>query len=358
MTVIDIEIDGKEYKVANFNSARVADIKTKGSNYMPLVIALLQRITAKQLKTIISNNKVILFLDLAGCFSYRAGLKNECDNCICGKDIWNVNRIENYETGEEHNIGSECIHNWDLHHFNLMSMKYDEMKLINEKRGTTELITLCHFCNRNTTKTQCRNCAPKIICKSVFADWKRNAKINRELKRKVISQWQKYKKDNLTPRLKRFVRRCESIIEAKRETKRLMLKAKVERENKLKRRVISQWILYKTPIKRFITRCRHYIQLKIERMKYEMANYTYLLVPYEDRRRANLYGAFYSKDNKKWFAPAMNPQLERYNITYLSVPFRLKDEAKANGAKWDMNKKQWFCNGDALSKSEFLQKWA
>jgi hypothetical protein len=196
MTVIDIEIDGKEYKVANFNSAKVADIKTKGSNYMPLVIALLERITANQLKSIIKRNKVILFNDLAGCFTYRAGINKEDTNCICGKNIINVYYIVNNETGVESNIGSECIHNWDLSHFTLMSMKYDEMKLINEKKGAPELITLCHFCKRNTTNKKCNNCYPKSICKMYFAHWKNNLEVYKVVYLQVPYRYKDIAKDN------------------------------------------------------------------------------------------------------------------------------------------------------------------
>jgi hypothetical protein len=305
MTLTSLLIGETEYRIADFNSLKTPDVKIKGTNYMPLAIALLERITDNQLKTITRKNNTILFEDLKDCFTYRHGLERYDTHCICGKPIIQVYEIDNIESDESHEIGSECINNWTLSNFMLKSVRIDEIKRIYNTKGITDEITICYFCNRNTTNKKCKNCHPQNVCFNRFHAWKAVIKRDRELKHKVISQW-------------------------------------------------SKW---RSPPKQFITKCLRYIQEKLKRMKYEIANYTPLLVPKDDHRFATLCGAFYSTDNKRWFAPVMNTNLERYKITYLSVPFRLKDEAKANGAQWDTKKKQWYCNNKSLSKSKFLQNW-
>jgi hypothetical protein len=304
MTVIAVQNEGIYYKIVSQNERKSID---NGATYQPLLRALLQNITKSQLAKILQNNNIILFKDLRDCFIYRHEMDHKDSKCLCGKKITNVFTIENTETVETHDIGCECIHNWDLSHFMLTSMRIAEIQRIKDIQDKKD-IKLCPFCDRNTTKKKCASCYPRALCRDVFVEWKHNVNKNRELKRKVVNQW----------------------IDCKNS---------------------------KTPLERFISKCRLYIKLKFARMKYEMETYTPLLVPYEDRRRANEYGAFYSKDNKKWFAIEMNPQLETYKITYLFVPFRLKDEAKANGAQWDIKKKQWYCNNETLSKSKFLQNW-
>ena len=115
MTIYDIEIDGKYYKIVDIRKSFLNsdELKICGGKktYIPLVIALLQRITEKQLKAI-SKNNIIIIEDLARCFTYRPNHYVEGDNCICGVEITETNFIENVETGEPCIIGNKCITNW------------------------------------------------------------------------------------------------------------------------------------------------------------------------------------------------------------------------------------------------------
>ena len=65
MTIYNIEIDGKYYKIVDIRKSFLNsdELKICGGEktYIPLVIALLQRITEKQLKAISKNNIIIMY---------------------------------------------------------------------------------------------------------------------------------------------------------------------------------------------------------------------------------------------------------------------------------------------------------
>ena len=144
---------------------------------MPLVVALFERITPTQKKNIveeINSEFVFNFRKLINCFQSH-GKDNDgyCDekcHCICGVEIHLVHIVTNFETNEEHIIGSDCINNWG----EFTEKKVNKCnKIIRSIRKKEEKPIFCFFCYRqNCTKLNCSNCKEQISIKTVFDSWK------------------------------------------------------------------------------------------------------------------------------------------------------------------------------------------
>ena len=311
MIIYYIEIDEKVYKIIHTNSLN-NKIK-KEPKYLPLIYALLERITYKQLKEITNKNNVIIFNDLTNCFTYRQSNSNgEANSCICGVKIFDQYFIENKETVELYIIGNECIRHWSPSHESMREIDKEIKKRKYEKNNNENKkeFKLCFFCDKNTSNKQCFKCNLRFYCSNIFRTWAQITNHNKQIKTNVINQWKAYKKDIYTPLLKRFFRKCRIYYK------------------------------YKNCMKSIIT-----------------PDKTYILVPFSEISYAKMFGAIFDKDRKMWYFISKSKYLDKYNIQYLDIPIYVKEKVKNIGAKWDNENKKWYCNKDMLLKNEFLNKY-
>lgn len=296
------------------STSRDKTVKIKDASYYPLTQGLIERITDDQLDNIKNKNNIILFKDLANCFTYRSSLAHGDSACVCTKKIKNVYRIENKETKDEHDVGSECISNWDLSNLQFSNMKLDQTKIYNDKHNIKEDIKLCSFCNKNNSKMRCRKCPPKLLCSSVFLHWKQQTKNFKDIKENVVNHWKRISSQKM-----------QSLKKA-----------------------IYQWYLSR--------KMKKQIQ---HTTKIEDDSQLLLYVPYEEKHIAKKRGAKWDETCKKWYVDVeyKNDSLDEYALVYLSVPFAQKQIAKDNNCKWCSEKKKWYCNNKMLNKSKTLQQW-
>ena len=155
-------------------------VVVKEALYIPLVNALVARMTTQQLQNTVQECrgvKYIAFPDIKKCF-HLVGIEEEIDhnvrNCICGVSIVHVYKIYNIDepiaTYNQHPIGCECIKHWSE----------DEHKRIKRQKKRKDHLekdpfsTFCFMCNQ---KTNVRDCP----CKHDFE--------NIEVKRKAFGGW-------------------------------------------------------------------------------------------------------------------------------------------------------------------------
>ena len=169
---MNILIEGKSYDLV----CPVVDLNGKSRNYIPLLVALLESITDKQLERIsIETNpgvKFLFYMDVVNCYEYiprNAGLDCAMDDtyCICGVKIENDYYIYNTETKEEFIIGSTCIDNWLKSPKNKINFVIDKLKRLKITNPT-----VCVFCGKNTTNNRCLKCTKKVSLKKIFKSWK------------------------------------------------------------------------------------------------------------------------------------------------------------------------------------------
>ena len=193
MIIYYAEIDEKVYKIIHTNSLN--DKIEKEPKHLPLIYALLERITSKQLQEITNKNNVIIFKDLTACFTYRPTLNNiEGSSCICGVKIFDQNFIENKETVELYIIGNECIKHWSTSPEIMRKIENDIKKRQYEKNNPENKneFKLCFFCDKNTTNIECFRCDKRKYCYNIFKTWAKLAKHNKMMKTNVINQWKAY----------------------------------------------------------------------------------------------------------------------------------------------------------------------
>lgn len=140
----------------------------KDCYYEPLAKALLKVITNNQLIEITRPNNVILFDDLIRCFHY-VYVGNRFDfslinKCICGVKIEEHHHIKNVENGDIHVVGSTCREHWTL-------TRNEKKKIRMEKEQ--DIISLCYFCNKNTSNNRCKSCNQKKLIQTVFNNWRK-----------------------------------------------------------------------------------------------------------------------------------------------------------------------------------------
>jgi hypothetical protein len=184
LQILERIIDKKKYTIIHK--------KNNGKGiYPPLMDALLERITEKQLKGLPVNTihgKTILFMDLINCYYWHIGsgevfnesaIADELNEyqCICGHKIINKFNITNKEDSESYIVGCCCIQSQLIHYLK----KEYRMRLINSilKKNDDVLDTRCIFCNKKTTKKSCINCKKqklKELCMSIIRKWKRKLK--------------------------------------------------------------------------------------------------------------------------------------------------------------------------------------
>ena len=318
MTIYAVNIDGNNFKVVKFTKPNKQlkdnelNVKTTAytKKYMPLITALLERITTKQLNTI-SFKGIIIFNDLINCFKHKIDHDLQEIKCICKVVIKNSYHIFNIETLKVYVVGSECIRNW-LTKSNLeVALINKEMEKRKKEGNDNKEVKLCYFCMKNITNRKCLSCdEQKTLTSNIFEIFKKMVSYNKQIKTNVINQWKAYKKDIYTPLLKRFFRKCRIYYK------------------------------YKNCMKSIIT-----------------PDKTYILVPFSEISYAKMFGAIFDKDRKMWYFISKSKYLDKYNIQYLDIPIYVKEKVKNIGAKWDNENKKWYCNKDMLLKNEFLNKY-
>lgn len=137
--------------------------------YIPLILALIDRLTKKQLINIISNAhlyrdgiKRILDKDITNCFELSSNMNfstmlrvdhnNTDHHCICGVRIENKYYIVNPEdiiggALTEYRIGCECIKNWNEEEF-------DKILFEKRKKEFSE-VEFCKICKHKIDKKSC-----------------------------------------------------------------------------------------------------------------------------------------------------------------------------------------------------------
>jgi len=145
------------------------DEKGKKKVYIPLIEALIDRLTEQQLKKMILNahvyrdgTKMILDKDIMNCFELSTDMsiyslgkvdRNITDkHCICGVKIENEYLIVNPQDVcggalTPYMIGCECIKNWN-------EDEYDNIMFEKRKKEFSE-IEFCKICKRKIDKKSC-----------------------------------------------------------------------------------------------------------------------------------------------------------------------------------------------------------
>ncbi len=156
-----------------------------GTSWIPLLIALLERLSMAQISAITYTNprtgeKIINYDDVVNCFE-SVGVGAVADygdaetECICGVAIVNEYRICNKaEPGIQHRIGCECIKHWSEEEY----VKIDHQK----KRRDDPDATFCVICGRKNNKKSCGcNKSPLIdLARTIFSAWRFEINIYRD----------------------------------------------------------------------------------------------------------------------------------------------------------------------------------
>jgi hypothetical protein len=169
MSEIKLEFDDNtEITILVFKYSKENTRKCKV--YVPLILALIDRLTTKQLNKLISDAhtyrdgvKKILDKDIMDCFELSTNMcfdttlrvdRNNTDNhCICGVSIKNVYYIVNSQdicdgAFLRYMIGCECIKNWN-------EAEYDNI-MFDKKKEKFPNSKFCDICKRKTDKISCR----------------------------------------------------------------------------------------------------------------------------------------------------------------------------------------------------------
>ena len=177
-------------------------VVVKEARHMPLVNALVDRMTPEQLQhTVIECRgvKYIAFPDIVQCFEL-VGNNEEIDHnvrqCICGVRIVSVYYIYNIDeattTYNKYSIGCECIKHWS-------DKVHEDIKRHKKRKDHLEkdpLSTFCFMCNQKTNVRgcPCKNDDEKQEAKQkAFQGWanicreKKNA--IRQAKQKAFQGW-------------------------------------------------------------------------------------------------------------------------------------------------------------------------
>jgi hypothetical protein len=165
-----VEINGELVSIL-VNSSK------KGTSWVPLLIALIKRLSMAQIVAIIytrprTNEKIINYDDVVGCFeSVDAGqildYGDATTNCICGVAIVNEYWIFNKAMpNKQHRIGCECIKHWSEEEY----VKIEHQK----KRKDDPDATFCVNCGRKNNKKSCGcNKSPlNDLARTVFSAWR------------------------------------------------------------------------------------------------------------------------------------------------------------------------------------------
>ena len=172
-------------------------VVVKEARHMPLVNALVDRMTPEQLQhTVIECRgvKYIAFPDIVQCFEL-VGNNEEIDHnvrqCICGVRIVSVYYIYNIDeattTYNKYSIGCECIKHWS-------DKVHEDIKRHKKRKDHLEkdpLSTFCFMCNQKTNVRgcPCKNDDEKQEAKQkAFQGW---ANICREKKNAIRQAKQK-----------------------------------------------------------------------------------------------------------------------------------------------------------------------
>jgi hypothetical protein len=167
------------------------------SSWLPLFVALVERLTEKQKTDVIQYDRkkkpFVFYTDVCDCFEDSL-LCNEVNynpatsskQCICGVNIENEFIIVNKETEESHVIGSTCVGHWNP----ILAEKIEQDK----KRKLDPEATFCRLCGRKNNKKNC-SCHKKDILNLCFNELKSNASTMGKLER---INWGKYKEAQLS----------------------------------------------------------------------------------------------------------------------------------------------------------------
>lgn len=148
--LVELDIDGRDVKLFLLQ-------RDKKTDYVPLALALLNRLTTSQLATLIrcvGSKCFILYNELVEAFIFSGTGEREEAKCICGVLIQKQYFITNRESGESFIVGSTCKDNW-------------------ERRDTEAYY--CQFCcRRKTSREDCKNCQGKQNARSIADKWRAN----------------------------------------------------------------------------------------------------------------------------------------------------------------------------------------
>ena len=147
-----------------------------GTTYIPLLMALMERLTNGQISSMIWNHPrtgdaIINYDDVVQCFE-SVDANNVMDygdastKCICGVQIlteyWIYNKANPIK---QHRIGCECIKHWSEKEY----IKIDQRK----KRMDDPDATFCVQCGRKNNKKSC-GCKTEMatLTRDIFSKWK------------------------------------------------------------------------------------------------------------------------------------------------------------------------------------------
>ena len=90
----------------------------------------------------------------------------------------------------------------------------------------------------------------------------------------------------------------------------------------------------------------------------------FLIVPYDDKADAKLYGAKWDNNSKRWYVPQSCSDNNREelisrwgSVDYLNVSYEDREQVKALGAQWDGSAKKWYVPKGSPNFDLMLKKW-
>jgi hypothetical protein len=155
-----------------------------GTTYIPLLVALIERLTNDQISSMIWNHPrtgdaIINYDDVVQCFE-SVDADNVMDygdastKCICGVPILTEYWIYNKSNPiKQHRIGCECIKHWSEKEYK----KIDQQK----KRMEDPDATFCVQCGRKNNKKSC-GCKTEIatLKRDIFNKWKLATQLSKQ----------------------------------------------------------------------------------------------------------------------------------------------------------------------------------